>query len=156
MSFHSGQFRELVKTTLQAVNLWSPAAEELLLGTCAQESHFGKYLKQIKGPALGVFQMEPRTEADIWKNYLAFRPERVKQVVFACGIDGVDQAALNANLRYQIVMARLHYKRVPAPLPEVDDLEAQAMYWDIYYNINPDKGFPHEYIENYKRFVRPL
>lgn len=63
MSFDKNQFRSLILRVLTNVDpaLCSDAAVNLLLGTAAQESEFGKYIRQIRGPALGVFQMEPAT-----------------------------------------------------------------------------------------------
>ena len=48
----------VIRPTLKAINLWSIAAENLLLGTAAQESQLGHYLTQVKGPALGIYQIE--------------------------------------------------------------------------------------------------
>lgn len=156
MSYDCDQFRMIIRSTLQLTkNLWSPAAEELLLGTAAHESHLGTYLHQIKGPALGPFGMEPATEQDIWKNYLHFRPHRIDEIMFICGVVMPSDSALGADLRYQILMARLHYRRIKAPLPHADDLSGQAEYWDKHYNRNPTKGFPPQYIADYLRLVRP-
>ena len=56
---------------LQTV-LVSQEAENLLMGTAAQESALGEYIRQLgNGPALGIFQMEPETFDDIVRNYLA-------------------------------------------------------------------------------------
>jgi hypothetical protein len=65
--FDTTQFYQLIKTVLINFDpfLASLNAIQLLMGTAAQESHLGTYLKQINGPALGVFQMEPNTEIDI-------------------------------------------------------------------------------------------
>ena len=63
----------IIRPTLQKINLWSEAAENLLLGTAAQESLLGTYLKQNgNGPALGIYQMEPNTHKDIWIHYLNY------------------------------------------------------------------------------------
>jgi hypothetical protein len=45
------------------------AAAQLLLGTALKESLQLKYRRQIQGPALGYYQMEPATHDDIWNNY---------------------------------------------------------------------------------------
>lgn len=68
MSINCEQLRlYVIRPTLEKIELWSEAAENLLLGTTAQESHMGTYIKQVgKGPALGIYQMEPATHKDIW------------------------------------------------------------------------------------------
>ena len=72
--FLHNQLRELIITpALSKLQLYSKDAEELLIFTCAVESDGGTYLKQIKGPALGIYQMEPRTYNDIWQNYMRNR-----------------------------------------------------------------------------------
>lgn len=127
------------------------------MGTAAQETHLGRYLKQLGGgPGMGVFSMEEDTHFDIWQNFLDFRPSLVRDIALICGVDGYDPDALRGDLRYQIIMARIHYLRVPERLPAANDLIGQASYWDRFFNINPDKGFPAEYKANYKRYVLGL
>ncbi|SMF86500.1 hypothetical protein SAMN05428998_1881, partial [Tistlia consotensis USBA 355] len=58
----------------------SDAAVELLLGTAAQESGF-RYLAQLGGgPALGPYQSEPATRADVHDSYLRYRPDLERRV----------------------------------------------------------------------------
>ena len=142
-----------IRSTLQLVDLWSPAAEELLLGTAAQESHLGYYRRQIRGPARGIYQMEPATERDLWDNYLRARPDRIEAIYTTCGVDGPDPIQLERNLMYQTIMARMHYRRIRAALPSSGNLAAMARYWKRYYNTDQGRGRQAEYVENYRRFV---
>lgn len=154
MAFYKKQFQDLIERTLKNMELYSESATNLLLGTAAQESHFGTYLRQLGGgPALGVFQMEPETEIDIWNNYLRYRISRDIMVTRIAGVTGPSVAALEANLIYQIVMARLHYKRIKDPFPPPKDIDGLARYWDQHYNRNPLAGTEEEFIENYKKYV---
>ena len=74
--------RYVIKPALTLLDMESPAAEALMLGTVAQESHCGRYLHQLgKGPALGIFQMEPTTYRDIWENYIAYRQRAATKTV---------------------------------------------------------------------------
>lgn len=43
----------VIRPTLQQIDLWSEAAEILLLGTVAHESKCGEYLHQVGGPGAG-------------------------------------------------------------------------------------------------------
>jgi len=142
-----------IRSTLMLVDMWSKEAEELLLGTAAQESHLGYYRRQIRGPARGIYQMEPATERDIWDNYLRQRPDRIEAIYTTCGVDGPDPVQLERNMMYQTIMARLHYRRISGDLPSADNLNEQARYWKRYYNTDQGKGRPAEYVENYRRFV---
>lgn len=151
MSFDSAQFRVFASKWLGEFDrkLVFDAAIELLLGTCAVESAFGKYLRQVDGPARGIFQMEPDTHNDIWDNFLAFKAPMVKKIVALKMTRSVE--ALIFDLRYSTIMTRLHYWRVPEKIPE--DLEGQAAYWKEHYNTELGRGTIDGYLKAYKRFV---
>ncbi len=152
MSLDIKQFRETVlHPVLDQSGLWSQAAENLVMGTIAQESRF-TYLKQIKGPALGLIQMEPATHADIWTNYLAYHPDTVRTIKSVCGLSESFTASpdtLIYNLRYAVMMCRVHYLRRPEPLPDADDIEGLAHYWKQWYNTALGAGTTDEFIRNY-------
>jgi hypothetical protein len=153
--FDPKQFTQLIQNTLKELlnGLDGPGAVNLLLGTAAQESRFGTYLTQIKGPALGVFQMEPATEVDIWNNWLAYRTKIENRVKAVTGVKCPSRTHLHGNLLYQIVMARLHYLRCPEPLPAADDIPGMAAYWKQHYNTPLGRGTVEEFIENFNRYV---
>ncbi len=147
------QFRELViRPALEVVNGYSEAAEELVLGTAIQESRL-QYLKQLGGgPALGVFQMEPATHDDIWNNYLAYRQELADLVQMLAAPNGGNHPTANeliGNLWYAAAMCRVHYRRVPEPLPDAGDVPGMAAYWKEHYNTFEGAGTEEEYEENW-------
>lgn len=143
------QLRRLIYSSLEPVGLYSAQAEELLVGTCAQESALGTYIRQINGPALGIFQMEPVTHDDIMRNYLAYNSRICSKVL---GFISADANRMETDLRHATVMARLQYYRRPEQLPEVDDLDGQANYWKQWYNTPLGKGTVEEYKENYVKY----
>ena len=145
------QFREMITEVLKTAprNLYSETAVDLLMLTAATESRLGYFWKQIKGPARGVFQMEPATEQDIWEHYLKFNSDLsdwVKSYKHSRGDD------LKNNLAYQIAMARVHYYRVPARLPDPTP-EAMAGYWKTNFNTNLGKGSTEKAIRDYNLYV---
>ncbi|WP_417518760.1 hypothetical protein [Marinobacter sp.] len=150
MSIHPGQLREyVIRPVLTSLGLYSEAAVELLMLTAATESLCGKFVHQVGGPALGIFQMEPRTHDDIWTHYLAYKPElaaRVKQ-------HGRLAAQLPGNLYYACAMARVHYLRVPERLPSAADVDALARYWKAHYNTHLGAGTVRKAIENYAQYA---
>jgi len=153
-SLDPAQLRQIIRFTLLQLDMHSPAAEELLLGTAAHESHLGHWLMQYPhGPARGLYQMEPATEADIWTSYLHYRPDRAAMVTRLTGVAKPSILNLQFNPIYSTVMARLHYRRIEDPLPTAGDISALARYWDQHYNRNPGKGFPQQWIEDYNRLV---
>lgn len=156
MSYNLTQFSNLIGRVITAQELFSPVALNLLLGTAAVESAFGTYLVQIGGgPARGVFQMEPATEKDIWKNYLYMG--RVEKRAAIYNISSVrsyaNNGALEWNIAYGICMSRLHYRRIAEPFPAADDVEGLGWYWDVHYNRNPLKGTVKQFVEAYERYV---
>lgn len=153
MSIDKGQLRQLIREVLLEVDLHSASAEELLMMTAATESHLGKYLTQDGGPAAGIFQMEPSTEEDIWDSYLAYRNTLSDKVIDTIGGGGLSEFDLRANLTYQIIMARLQYLRVKAPLPEATDIPGMAGYWKDHYNTRSGKGTVEKAIESYEYYV---
>jgi hypothetical protein len=152
---HPEQFRTLViRPVLRHLDLQSPVAEDLLIGTAMQESLLGRFLRQHPtGPARGVYQMEPATHDDIWRNFLAHRKglaDRVRDFRMA-NAPLVDVEELQANLYYATAMTRVHYRRIPEKLPEHGDVAGYARYWKLYYNTPAGKGTEQEFIHNWNR-----
>ncbi len=154
---------KVIRPTLINIGLPSPKAEIMLLGTAAQESHLGSYLAQVgNGPALGIYQMEPATHNDIWKNYLKYKPELANKLLDLLPRhykqeDYEDFAGeMAGNLYYATAMARVHYYRKPEPLPDPTDVYAQASYWKRNYNTHLGKGKQEEYVRNYNRMIATM
>lgn len=153
MSFDKHQLEDLIIRILKEFNLYSQEAVDLLLGTAAQESQFGRYIRQLgNGPALGIFQMEPNTEKDIWENFIKFKPELKTKLFNKFHIDKPSSELLEYNLAYQIIMARIHYYRVRESIPK-ENLAGLAKYWKQYYNTPLGKGTPEEFIKNYGKYL---
>ena len=147
------KLKELITSVLKELNLYSGDSVNLLMGTAAQESHLGKYRKQLGGgPALGIFQMEPATFNDIVNNYLRYKPELASRIERVARISRFKAEDIENNDLLAICMARVHYLRVKEAIPS--DLEGWARYWKRYYNTPLGKGTEEEFIANYKRLVR--
>jgi len=146
------QLRELiVRPALSEVGLHSDAAEDLVMGTAAQESHL-QYVKQLGGgPALSLFQIEPATYSDYWENYLAYQTHLVAEIQAACGFEGTPEPSrLVWDLKFASIMCRVHYRRISSPLPAHGDISGYAAYWKKYYNTIHGAGTEEEFIENYE------
>ncbi len=143
----------VIRPALKKLGLWSEAAENLLLGTAAQESQMGRYLRQIQGPALSIFQVEPATHQDIYDNYLIYHGHLLGVVVGLTvpKIPRVEQLAW--NLMYAAAIARVHYRRVKEPLPDANDVSALGCYWKNHYNTLKGKGTVEEFVKNYTAMV---
>lgn len=153
------QFRELiVKPTLEFIGLYSPAAENLMVGTALVESRI-QYLKQKpNGPALSVFQVEPATHDDLWAHFLLYMPhirEKVLDLVSHRATYENDKLSdMIGNLPYACAMARLVYYRKPEPLPHAQNIMGLAQYWKKHYNTEMGKGDPISFFEMYNAHAR--
>jgi hypothetical protein len=151
------QFRRLiVAPVLKDLELWSKAAENLMIGTALQESRL-TYLEQLGGGgALGPYQMEPATTNDIFHRYLpnTSRTHLHKEVLKMVHPSEDIVLAMIYNWRYATAMARIKYFMIPQRLPEADDIEGLAIYWKLFYNTPQGAGFPEEFISKYNALAR--
>lgn len=155
----SNELRNLIEEVLGELstlpsypNINRKEAVELLMGTCAQESHLGKYRKQISGgPALGIYQMEPDTFGDIVNNYLSTKPVLKEKIMEVSEVRELNSKDLVNNDRLATCMARVHYLRVKEAIPS--SLDGQARYYKKYYNTYLGAATEQEYISNYKKLV---
>ncbi len=149
MTIEKNQLRSLIKRVLRPHDLCSHEAEDLLMGTAAQESRLGKYIAQINGPAKGIFQMEPTTEIDLW-DYIV-RKDLKYLVSTVTGVFVPAPLHLEGNLIYQIMMARIFYLRVKEAIP--DGLVPQAKYYKKYWNTELGKATVDQYVKNYTTYA---
>lgn len=141
----------VIRPTLTRMGMAGPAAEQLVLGTAIQESLGGYYLRQLYGPALGIYQMEPATHDDLIVNFLRYRRGLLTTITQMAGEgNGTIAKEMVGNLYYATAMCRAHYYRVPEALPEFGDIAGQARYWKNYYNTYLGRGSVEEYIKNYE------
>lgn len=137
------------------LRLNSESAINLMLGTPAVETDMGKYLHQIKGSALGLYQIEPTTHDLVVEWLQKEYPKlytRVKLLqVSSSEISEIEE--LKFNLYYQTAIARCLYYSIKEPLPLADDLYALATYWKRYYNTEKGKGKVCDFVTNYKKYV---
>ena len=144
----------VIRPALLLIGLYSEAAENLVLGTWAVESHLGSALHQIGGgPARGPGQMEPVTHTDHWASFLRYQPDLAEKVArlapLVCWtkdpIVRIDVDALIASLWYSAAMTRVHYRRVSQPLPAAGDWEGMERYHKQHYNTPAGKTQPGEF-----------
>ncbi len=149
MGLNPQQFRSLViRPTLRRLDLWSEAAEELLLGTAIQESSL-HYLQQMGGgPAMGVWQMERATHDDLWANFLNGRTKLGLNVLGPYYKPDVTRMVW--DLSYACAMCRIHYLRCSDALPPAGDIAGQAAYWKRWYNTPLGKGTVEQYIDSWR------
>ena len=149
---NKAQIKSEIESTLKAIGLHSEEAVNLLLGTCAQESAFGKYSRQLgNGPALGIYQMEPFTYNDCLVNFLKYKPDLLAKILKVSGLDQFpDAEEMVNNDVFAACMCRVRYLRASGAIPKT--IDGQAKYWKQHYNTRLGKGTVEEYLKNWKRF----
>lgn len=143
---------EIINPACKELGLYSVDAAFLLLGTCAQESHLGKYRRQIGGPALSIFQIEPATEHDVWYNFLRYHPKFIPLMGDEMP-EKLDNDLLFNNDIYAAKIARLIYYRVSEKLPDHNNVQEMARYWKKYYNTPKGKGTEAQFIKSYEKYI---
>ena len=153
MSIDKNHLRSLISDVLKTVNLYSESAVELLMLTAAVESNLGSYLVQQKGPAQGIFQMEPATRRDIFTRFSKNRKElmAVCKRYFPVNEEDHDIFA-RGSIPFQIVMTRIYYLEKPGSIPNANDVAGLAEYWKKHYNTYLGKGTVEKAVAKYNRY----
>ncbi len=154
MLFAADEFRQLiVRDTLKAIDEWTPARENLLLGTAAQESRMGINLKQ--GRRLGIYHISPSTHRNVWDKYLLNHPDLASRVRGLAGQHSFirdPHGELITNLKYSTAIAWLIYRRAEEDVPAGEDIQGLAKFWYRHFRAK-SSGHTEEYIANYQLYV---
>lgn len=150
------QFRQYVLSpALSQLQMYSKDAEELLVFTCATESDGGTLLHQINGPAMGIFQCEPNTHNDIWRNFIFNRSDIIAKLTMNFDVPRIpDLSRLVCDLKYATAICRIHYFRVKDKIPAAGDIDAIWDYYKLYYNTPKGKAKKDKAIAAYYRFTK--
>ena len=133
----------------QALNHYQmPSSESsirLLCMIAAHESGGFTYSRQVKGPALSLFQMEPRTFRDLisycQRRHFSFASE------LPCS-----PMRLVFDPPFAAVMGRVFLLRIPRALPDPDDIEGLARYAKQYWNTKYGKATVSDYACAWQRY----
>lgn len=150
---NTSDVKTIIEGVLSDMQQSSPAFVNLLLGTCAQESHMGEYERQIGGPALGIFQMEPNTFNDIQNNYLQYHDNLQTMVNSYMSEDRAPVPEdVVGNHQFAAAMAACSYMRHGIPFSTLDPNNAAQMYiyYKKYYNSAGGAATEQEFLTNWK------
>ena len=102
------QLRELViRPALMEIELWSEAAEELVLGTAIVESRLS-FINQLgSGPAFGLWQIEQDTQRDVYQNVLEYREGLYDQLISLSEPGRTFEENLTSNMQYDAAICNL-------------------------------------------------
>lgn len=161
MLYHKQFVDYVINPTLLELGLYSESASQLLLLTAIQESGLS-YLHQLgEGPALGLFQIEPKTYYDVYENYLSYRRKLYTSVnrIACCNDKALSNGEvpnvsnLITNMAFATAIARIIYYRAPKKLPEYGDITGMAKYWKEFYNTKLGKGTIEQFVMNTMDYV---
>lgn len=144
---------DIIKPTLDHIGLGGPQAEALVLGTALVESGLNQ-IRQVKGPALGLWQMEPGTAKDIWENFLQFRTDLRLKLLGLLPVWPDNLVSLETNLCYGAAMCRVHYLRAPDALPRIELSELGA-FWKKWYNTEKGAGTVDDFKQRASAVMNP-
>ena len=161
---NSLQILTIIKGTLEEMGrkYYSHDAMMMVHRTGIVESKY-KYLMQKGGNniARGFWQCEPFTAVSLCNDYLQFRTKLLERCAEVCHLDkdyfinpeeSEWQDILTTNIKAGIVCCRLHYWRIPKPMPK--SLDDQAVYWKAYYNTNKGAGTTKHFKELVTKYER--
>jgi len=144
MGMYAKDLRELViRPTLLLLDDWSTAAENLLLGTAAQESQLGFRMQNKHTKGLGLYGISETTHIQVWDEFLVTDPElasRVRGLASQQQFLKFPHAELVTNLGYATGIAWMVYKRNKIQLPNENNIAGMANCWQTHYcNRNQHK-----------------
>lgn len=143
----------IIRPTLKKMDLWSPSAEKLLVMIACHESMGLRYRKQISGPAISFYQIEPKTFDDVWCRFLGARQVK-KAAVSQFLPDGVTPLhALATSDEFATAIARMKLWMVPEALPLVSDDKGLAAYAKKYWNSELGKATPEKYLNDFYKYA---
>ncbi len=156
VGFHYPDTRLLVRLVLKGQEMWSPDAEELVLRTGAVESHYFYREGVSNGPELGYWQIHPQTAEDILFRYLqrSKREDWKHNLEMVLGYElswlleepGRFEEELRNNDILGIALCRLWYMIAQYPIPDADDIGAQAWLWKKWYNTSHGTGTTSKFV----------
>ncbi len=162
MGICAKELREyVIRPTLKQLGQYSRAAENLLLGTAAQESGLGTHLKEEHSHGLGIYRISRQRHIKVWDQYLVNFPQLASDVRgLASQHEFLEHphAELTTNLSYATAIAWAIYCQHGVVLPQnPDNAEALAQQWlqhfhraggarrdfiNSYRQLNPTPGKP--------------
>tara|TARA_R100000458_G_scaffold58777_1_gene67554 strand:- start:1252 stop:1740 length:489 start_codon:yes stop_codon:yes gene_type:complete len=153
------QMKYIIKSTLEEMGQKYASHDAMMMvyRTGIVESKY-KYLMQKGGKniARGFFQCEPWVAVSLCNDYLQYRTKLLEKCAKVCNLnkdyfinpeEDVWQDILTTNIKASIVCCRLHYWRVPKPMPKT--LDGQAKLWKTHYNTHKGAGT----IKHFKELV---
>ena len=147
-----------VKYTIEYMGFDKKDAEKLVVmlrEISAQESDRGQLVRQVGGPALSIYQIEPKTYESRWflpqlkKNY----PLQYEKLQSLYRPDMSEEWHRTENLLYTTGCAAMYVKQNIIDRFNLDTLEGRARGYKIAYNTEKGKGTPEGYMKKAQAYI---
>lgn len=133
--------KKILTDTTKEMDRFKPECVELLCMIAAHESGLGRHRKQINGPALSLFQIEPVTHDSIWDNC-----DSIKALAKKLGITR-NIKSLETDDRYAAFVARCYLLMDRNEIPK--SVCEMGQYAKSYWNSGSGKASPEAYVDAY-------
>ena len=152
------ELRELIiKPCLQVFNEDSETAENLLLGTAAQESLLGQHCFCQKTNGLGIYRITAEKHRELWDQYLVQFPELAS---LQRGMASQQQFLKNphneliTNLGYSTGMAWMIYRRAGIDFQKPLEFTSLAALWAAHFD-NGTGATRHadDFVQTYRNLI---
>lgn len=152
------QLRQTVRAVHERLSIVpknDPNLIALLMETCAAESLRGILVKQVRGPARGLFQMEPFTEKDTLKWLKRYFVTVYKEVMHFYNDKENMEWNRRHNVPFQIAMSTVYYWRMCGDklVDIIPNTTARAHVWKRFYNTPKGKGTVAGYVQKVKKYL---
>lgn len=115
----------------------------LILETACIESTFGEIVKQKRGPALGVFQMQPGTFRELQKS---LQPAEKRFISKYKDEDLSNLDNLKFNIPYQVAQCILLYSQFDVHKQNLSSIDKRARLYKKHWNTPKGKATPSLFI----------
>lgn len=117
---------------------------DILVETACAETAAGTLKDPTRYAGMGLTQFDKIPFQDVVRRTRESNKAAVFEH-FGVDLDDVHWEELRHNPMLALIMTRLKYKLIPAPIPK--SLEGRAAYWKEHYNTEAGKGTVKHYIE---------
>gem|GEM_PF-389266 len=122
----------------------------LLLETACAETQLGSYPDHYTDEGHGLLQADNIGLKDVLARCREHHRQKVREQL-GFDVANITASDLQTSPLKAMVIARLHYKLRPEPIPE--SLEERAHYWKQFYNSTAGAGTPEHYLKSAKEYL---
>ena len=157
-SINKNKLQETISYLIDRCNISSDINRDdltnLLLETCAVESDFGKLIKQVNGPALSIYQIEPNTYNFIDKLLETKYTDIYNFTKYFIDKNKTQVHTRMCNIPHGTIAALVYYLHTANDkLKDISTREKRASIWKTYYNTHLGKGTVESYLRKSKLYL---